>query len=353
MRRRPEVSVTADGPAVEDLSAAVYVIPTDAPEADGTLAWNETTLVLVTARAGAELGIGWSYAAAAAADVVTDVLASVVGGRSALDVAGAAEAMARAVRNIGREGIAATAISAVDIALWDLKARLLGLPLASLLGRARDDVPVYGSGGFTSYDTSRTREQLSGWVEQDRIPRVKIKIGESWGSNTRRDLERVALAREVIGPQTELYVDANGGYTTGQAVRVADQMARRALPTQVTHADLRHRQRESAPPTDPADQEIPPPGGMTDENRNRPDLTGHRGNIHVRHHRPPQFPESAGRRRGPDGDRRRRAVPAQAQAGLAAAPDGLAHPRDRRGRRHRGRAAYAAVRHAQPGGGAG
>jgi L-alanine-DL-glutamate epimerase-like enolase superfamily enzyme len=225
MRRRPEVSVTADGPAVEDLSAAVYVIPTDAPEADGTLAWNETTLVLVTARAGAELGIGWSYAAAAAADVVTDVLASVVGGRSALDVAGAAEAMARAVRNIGREGIAATAISAVDIALWDLKARLLGLPLASLLGRARDDVPVYGSGGFTSYDTSRTREQLSGWVEQDRIPRVKIKIGESWGSNTRRDLERVALAREVIGPQTELYVDANGGYTTGQAVRVADQMA--------------------------------------------------------------------------------------------------------------------------------
>jgi L-alanine-DL-glutamate epimerase-like enolase superfamily enzyme len=217
--------VTADGPAVEDLSAAVYVIPTDAPEADGTLAWNETTLVLVTARAGAELGIGWSYAAAAAADVVTDILASVVGGRSALDVAGAAEAMARAVRNIGREGIAATAISAVDIALWDLKARLLGLPVATLLGRARDDVPVYGSGGFTTYDTSRTREQLSGWVEQDRIPRVKIKIGESWGSNTRRDLERVALAREVIGPQTELYVDANGGYTTGQAVRVADQMA--------------------------------------------------------------------------------------------------------------------------------
>jgi L-alanine-DL-glutamate epimerase-like enolase superfamily enzyme len=214
-----------DGPAIEDITPAVYVIPTDAPEADGTLAWNQTILVLVTARAAGEAGIGWSYAAAAAGAVVSDVLAGVVVGRSALDVAGANEAMARAVRNIGRGGIAATAISAVDIALWDLKARLLGLPVTALLGRARTDVPVYGSGGFTSYDADRTREQLSGWVDKDRIPRVKIKIGESWGSDERRDLERVALAREVIGPDTELYVDANGGYTTGQAVRVAGQMA--------------------------------------------------------------------------------------------------------------------------------
>jgi L-alanine-DL-glutamate epimerase-like enolase superfamily enzyme len=216
---------TGDGPAVEDIGAAVYVVPTDAPEADGTLAWSETTMVLVTARAAGELGIGWTYAAAAAGRVVADVLASVVTGRSAFDVAGAAEAMARAVRNVGRGGIAATAISAVDIALWDLKARLLGLPVASLLGRARQDVPVYGSGGFTSYDENQTREQLSGWVQKDGIPRVKIKIGESWGGHERRDIERVALAREVIGPQAELYVDANGGYTTGQAVRVAREMA--------------------------------------------------------------------------------------------------------------------------------
>ncbi len=220
-----QAPANGNGPAVEDIGAAVYVIPTDAPEADGTLAWNETTMVLVTARAGGELGIGWSYAAAAAGSVVTDVLAGVVAGRSAFDVVGANEAMARAVRNIGRGGIAATAISAVDIALWDLKARLLGLPVASLLGRARRDVPVYGSGGFTSYDEHQTREQLSGWVQKDGIPRVKIKIGESWGGNERRDIGRVALAREVIGPQAELYVDANGGYTTGQAVRVAREMA--------------------------------------------------------------------------------------------------------------------------------
>ena len=223
----PELSgiAEADAPAVEDIAAAVYVIPTDAPEADGTLAWDKTTMVLVTIRAAGEQGIGWSYAAAAAAAVVTDVLAGSVVGRSALDIAGATEAMSRAVRNIGRGGVAATAISAVDIALWDLKARLLGLPVTALLGRARQHVPVYGSGGFTSYDEQRTRDQLSGWVENDRIPRVKIKIGESWGGDEQRDIARVALARHVIGSDTELYVDANGGYTTGQAIRVASELA--------------------------------------------------------------------------------------------------------------------------------
>jgi L-alanine-DL-glutamate epimerase-like enolase superfamily enzyme len=175
-------SVIADAPALEGIETAVYVIPTDAPEADGTLAWDETTVVLVTVTAGGERGTRWTYAAA-------------------------------------------MAISAVDVALWDLKARLLGLPLADLLGRVREQVAAYGSGGFTSYDERQTREQLTGWVERDRIPRVKIKIGESWGRQEARDLARVALARQVIGPDTELYVDANGGYTTGQAVRVAHQMS--------------------------------------------------------------------------------------------------------------------------------
>ncbi len=195
---------TSSLPVVQGLDAAVYVIPTDAPEADGTLAWDATTMVLVTARAAGTRGIGWSYTAAAAQSVVTDVLAGVVTGRSAADLAGTAEAMARAVRNIGRAGIAAMAISAVDTALWDLKARLLGCPVTALLGRVRADVPSYGSGGFTIYDDGQTQRQLAGWVEKDRIPRVKIKIGEAWGAHERRDIERIALARDVIGPDTEL-----------------------------------------------------------------------------------------------------------------------------------------------------
>jgi L-alanine-DL-glutamate epimerase-like enolase superfamily enzyme len=217
--------VAVDVPAITGVDAAVFTVPTDAPEADGTLAWDATTMVLVTVQAGSERGIGWTYSAAAARWVVADQLAPVVVGRSALDVAGAAEAMARAVRNIGRAGVAASAISAVDTALWDMKARLLGCPLAALLGRWREAVPVYGSGGFTSYTERQLSEQLAGWVERDGIPRVKIKIGEDWGGSERRDLDRVALARRVVGPGTELYVDANGAYRTGQAVRVAAGLA--------------------------------------------------------------------------------------------------------------------------------
>lgn len=213
------------GPEITALETRVYVVPTDAPEADGTLAWDKTTMVVVTARAGSVLGTGWTYASAAAGTLVGELLAHLVTGRDAFDVAAATEAMTRQVRNVGAQGIAAMAISAVDIALWDLKARLLGVPLSGLLGRVHDDVPVYGSGGFTSYADERTREQLSDWVHKQRIPRAKIKIGESWGTNEHRDLARVQLAREVIGPDAELYVDANGGYGTGQAVRVARRLA--------------------------------------------------------------------------------------------------------------------------------
>jgi L-alanine-DL-glutamate epimerase-like enolase superfamily enzyme len=155
--------VCRDEPAVRDVTTASYVIPTNAPEADGTLAWDKTTMVVAYAQAAAARGIGWTYAADAAGSVITDVLAQAVIGRSALDVPESAEAVAGAVRNIGRPGIAATAISAVHIALWDLKARLLGCSLPRLLGQAQDGVHIYGSGGFTTHDDQQTRDQLEGW----------------------------------------------------------------------------------------------------------------------------------------------------------------------------------------------
>jgi L-alanine-DL-glutamate epimerase-like enolase superfamily enzyme len=211
---------------VEEVTWAAYRVPTDAPEADGTYAWDATTMVVVHVRAGGQVGLGWTYGAAAGGHLVDEVLAPQVKGRCALDVTGAYHAMHRAVRNVGRPGVAATAISAVDVALWDLKARLLGIRLGRLLGTVRETVPVYGSGGFTSYDDRQLATQLRDWVGTQGIPRVKIKIGESWGHDVDRDLARVAQARAVIGDATELYVDANGGYTAKQAIRVAHRMAR-------------------------------------------------------------------------------------------------------------------------------
>jgi len=218
--------VTRAQVVVDSVDVAVYTVPTDAPEADGTFAWDATTLVLVSVRAGGALGIGWTYGAAACAAVVRDQLAPLVEGHDALDVPAAWSAMARALRNVGRPGAAGMALSAVDCALWDLKARLLGLPLHKLLGAVHHDVPVYGSGGFTTYDDRQLASQLADWVHDQHIPRVKIKIGESWGTCEERDLRRVAQARSVVGPDTELYVDANGGYSVGQATRVAQELDR-------------------------------------------------------------------------------------------------------------------------------
>ncbi|HEX3223978.1 MAG TPA: enolase C-terminal domain-like protein [Nocardioides sp.] len=212
----------ADVP-VTDVEATAYTIPTERPEGDGTLTWDSTTWVLVrvsTADPGLPTGLGWSYAPAAAAQVVRDLLAPKVTEGRVLDVARSWQEMVRAVRNAGRPGLVSMALSAVDTALWDLAARLLDLPLHRLLGSVRDDVPVYGSGGFTTESHEQLRKQLSGWLEQD-IPRVKLKIGESWGSAVARDLERVALVRHVVGPEVEVFVDANGGYQAQQAVRVA------------------------------------------------------------------------------------------------------------------------------------
>jgi len=211
-------------PRIERLSCEVYEVPTDQPEADGTLAWSATTVVVVKAVAGGGCGLGWTYGSGACRAVVDDQLAAAVVGGSAFDVARNHEAMTRACRNLGRPGVVASAVSAVDIALWDLKARLMGIPLADLFGRCRDEVPVYGSGGFTTYTDETTIDQLESWMAIG-IGRVKIKIGESWGTRLERDLERVALSRKTIGNDAELYVDANGAYSRKQAVRAGRRFA--------------------------------------------------------------------------------------------------------------------------------
>jgi len=209
------------GAAVESLEVFAYTIPTDAPESDGTLKWDSTTAIVVEAKGGGERGLGYTYADVSAGKLIESQLAGVVRGRDAMGVQSSWAGMQRALRNAGRPGAGAMAVAAVDAALWDLKARLLGLPLADLLGRFREGVAIYGSGGFTSYPVRRLQEQLSGWVAQG-IPRVKMKAGRE----PEDDLGRVIAAREAIGPDAELMVDANGAYTRKQALDKAQGFAR-------------------------------------------------------------------------------------------------------------------------------
>ena len=207
--------------AVERLDVSAFEIPTDAHESDGTFEWDSTTIVVVEAQAGDALGLGYTYGPAATGKLVEEQLADVVEGADALAPPEAWEQMGRALRNAGRPGIGAMAVSAVDSALWDLKARLLDMPLVDVLPRVREGVPIYGSGGFCSYSLDRLREQLGGWA-RDGIPRVKLKISRE----PERDPERLDAAREAIGDDVELYADSNGALGRKQALDWAHRLRR-------------------------------------------------------------------------------------------------------------------------------
>ena len=207
-------------PKVERLETSAYTVPTETPEADGTLAWHETTLVLVRVSASGVTGLGYSFADVPTAHLIDAHLKKVVLGGNCLDISELWLGMARAIRNLGRPGICSMAISAVDNALWDLKARLLRLSVAELLGRAHQSVAAYGSGGFTSYSDTQLRRQLGGWTEAG-IKDVKMKIG----THPAADIARVRSARQAIGPDAGLFVDANGAYDRKQALDKAAAFA--------------------------------------------------------------------------------------------------------------------------------
>ncbi len=204
--------------SIRSIRARAFRLPTDAPEADGTHAWDATTLVVVEVEAGGCTGLGYTYSDAAAADLARRVLAPLVEGGDPMAIPLHFDVMRAEVRNMGSRGITAGAISAVETALWDLKARLLGQPLAALLGMARDAVPIYGSGGFTSYSDDRLAAQLSGWAEREGCRAVKMKIGAEPG----RDPARMEAAREAVGDDVELMIDANGALDRKQALVIAE-----------------------------------------------------------------------------------------------------------------------------------
>jgi hypothetical protein len=182
---------------IRELHVSAYEVPTESPESDGTLVWNATTLVLVEAHAGGKVGLGYTYASFAAARLIRDLLAETVLRIDAMAVPSAWRAMTRAVRNLGQPGLSAMAIAAVDAALWDLKARLLDLPLVSLLGPVRESIPVDGSGGFTSYSIEELQSQFEAWIESG-ITQVKMKVGSNPDADVDRGVPHASLLEQKL-----------------------------------------------------------------------------------------------------------------------------------------------------------
>jgi L-alanine-DL-glutamate epimerase-like enolase superfamily enzyme len=236
--RRPlSHAPSASSVCIESLRVPAYTIPTESAEVDGTYEWDRTTIVIVELTGGGKEGLGYTYADTATAKLIEDKLKRIIIGYDAMSVQGAWLAMMHSVRNLGRPGICAMAISAVDTALWDLKARLFDVPLVTLLGRVRNELPIYGSGGFTNYSDEQLEKQLRGWIEQG-IPRVKMKIGR----DAKSDRQRVAAARKTIGENVHLFVDANGAYSRKEALAQAhafEQFGVRWFEEPVSSDDLK------------------------------------------------------------------------------------------------------------------
>lgn len=207
-------------PLIGDVRVSAYTVPTKTPESDGTLEWSDTTIVLVEISAGGKTGLGYSYADVATARLVEHTLVPKVKGGDAFAIGALWQRMGIAVRNLGRSGITAMAIAAVDNALWDLKGKLLDVSVASLLGPVRREVMAYGSGGFTSYSERELLDQMTGWVASG-MRAVKMKIGRDPAS----DLKRVQSVKKAIGTHADLFVDANGAYTRKQALSQAYRFA--------------------------------------------------------------------------------------------------------------------------------
>lgn len=205
---------------LRSITAHAYKIPTDRPESDGTFAWDATTLIVVHVSAAGKTGVGYTYTDGCIVGLIEGKLAEALQEADAMDPPAAWLSMMKAVRNMGRTGLTATAISAVDCALWDLKAKLLDMPLCMLLGRFRDACRIYGSGGFTSYTDAELCAQLAGWVQRDGCRWVKMKVGREPG----RDPQRVGVAKRAIG-ETTLFVDANGAYSEKQALALSKMFA--------------------------------------------------------------------------------------------------------------------------------
>lgn len=210
----------ADG-RIDAIDVHAFEVPTDGPdgkEADGTLEWDSTTMVLVRVHAGGHTGLGYTYGDVSVASFAESALAPVLQGRDVTSPSALWHLMERQIRNAGRPGVGAMAVAAVDVALWDLKARLLGLPLVHLLPAWHDRVPVYGSGGFTNYPRDRLTDQLTGWVEQG-IRRVKLKTSR----DPERDPQRLTAVRTAIGDEPEIFTDANGALGRKQALYWANR----------------------------------------------------------------------------------------------------------------------------------
>ncbi|MDA2813985.1 mandelate racemase/muconate lactonizing enzyme family protein [Nocardiopsis sp. RSe5-2] len=219
---------------------------------DGGVDKNDLVVVEVAADTG-HTGTGFAWTPGAGAGAVLalvrdDCAPALVGW--APDPGVCWDALRARLADAGSGGVSAMALAAVDIALWDLRAKAVGLPLVELLGRRRDAVPAYASGVNLDYPKDELLDQVRGWKAAGHRA-FKVKVGSA---DPARDADRVAAVREEVGPEAVLMVDANQRWDLPSAVRALGELERfspafveEPLPAEDLRAHARLRARTALP----------------------------------------------------------------------------------------------------------
>jgi L-alanine-DL-glutamate epimerase-like enolase superfamily enzyme len=201
--------------------------PVEGGFADATRKVESLGFVIVRViTAGGQEGVGITYhevGGEATAELIRRNIAPRLTGRDPLATEVIWQELFHYLRGVGRKGLTYCALSAVDIALWDLKGKILGLPVYKLLGGNRTHVPVYASGGWTSYSDDELVAEASGMVARG-FTALKLKVGFNGGADLRCDVERVRKVRDAVGPQIRLMVDANNSFDAARAVQLANRI---------------------------------------------------------------------------------------------------------------------------------
>jgi L-alanine-DL-glutamate epimerase-like enolase superfamily enzyme len=182
-------------------------------------------IVRITTDQGLE-GVGVTYhevGGEATREVIRRNIAPKLIDRDPLETEAIWQELFHHLRGIGRKGLTFCALSAIDIGLWDLKGKIVGLPVSRLLGGNRTRVPVYASGGWTSYDDDQLVDEMRGMVARG-FGAIKFKVGFGGGQQLARDVERVRKVREAVGPGIRLLVDANNCFDAATAIQLANRI---------------------------------------------------------------------------------------------------------------------------------
>jgi L-alanine-DL-glutamate epimerase-like enolase superfamily enzyme len=195
---------------------------TDATRAVETLGF---TIVRITTDQGLE-GIGVTYhevGGEATKALIERNIAHKLVGRDPLETEVLWSELTTYLRGVGRKGLLFCALSAIDIALWDLKGKIFGVPLYRLLGGNKTHIPVYASGGWTSFSDEELVASMKSNVDTG-YSMIKFKVGVEGGKNINRDVIRVRKVREAVGPNVGIMLDANNCWDAATGVQFANRV---------------------------------------------------------------------------------------------------------------------------------